>query len=418
MQTILLQPLHTNQQAIIDNRKRFNVLKCGRRFGKTSLVERLAGIPSLRGYPVAIYTPTYKDVSDVWQHIKTVLAPAIKQKDEQLKQIRLISGGVIDFWSMDDPDSGRGRKYARVIMDECEKARHFKTAWQQTIRATLADYKGDAWFLSTPKFGQTYFKEIFHQAQNKANWAAFKFTTYDNPFIDPAEIDEARLQLDELTFLCEFMAEDVDVTLRPFAYAFSKAKHVKPVEHDVMQPTFISFDFNVDPITAVVSQNPDVGVVRIIREYALANSDIYELCTRIKSDYPNCLLIITGDATGQNRSALVRGNLNYYTVIRQELGVSDNQIRIPTVNPAVKDTRVLLNSILQNGDFAISPDCPLTIRDLEYVQVDDKGDIEKDRSTDLKNADLLDNIRYTCSMFHKEFLTISVLKEFDESEDI
>ena len=368
----------------------------------------------MRGYPVAIYNPTYKDVSEVWQQMKTVLAPAIKTKDEQLKQIRLLSGGVLDFWSMDDPDSGRGRKYARVIIDECEKARHFKQSWQQTIRATLADYKGDAWFLSTPKFGQTYFKELFTQAQDKDNWAAFKYTTYDNPFIDPNEVDEARQQLDELTFLCEFMAEDVDVTLRPFAYAFSEQKHIKEVPYDPFQSTYVSFDFNVDPITAIVSQNPDVGTINIVREYALANSDIYELCTRIKSDYPSALFIVTGDATGQNRSALVRGNLNYYTVIKQELGIIDNQIRIPTVNPAIRDTRVLLNSILQNGQFNISANCPLTIRDLKYVQVDDKGDIEKDRSTDLKNADLLDAVRYTCSMFHRNFLTLNVLNLQEE----
>ena len=211
------------------------------------------------------------------------------------------------------------------------------------------------------------------------------------------------------------MAEDVDVTLRPFAYAFSEQKHIKEVPYDPFQSTYVSFDFNVDPITAIVSQNPDVGTINIVREYALANSDIYELCTRIKSDYPSALFIVTGDATGQNRSALVRGNLNYYTVIKQELGIIDNQIRIPTVNPAIRDTRVLLNSILQNGNFSISPDCPLTIRDLKYVQVDDKGDIEKDRSTDLKNADLLDAVRYTCSMFHRNFLTLNVLNLQEET---
>ena len=77
----------------------------------------------------------------------------------------------MDFWSLDDPDSGRGRKYKRAIIDEAEKAKKFGEAWQGTILPTLLDLGGDAWILSTPKFGQTYFKQLFkHGRDGKKGW--------------------------------------------------------------------------------------------------------------------------------------------------------------------------------------------------------------------------------------------------------
>ena len=58
----------------------------------------------------------------------------------------MITGGIIDMWSLDDGNSGRGRKYKRVVIDECEKAPKLEIAWQGVIRATLTDYIGDCWF--------------------------------------------------------------------------------------------------------------------------------------------------------------------------------------------------------------------------------------------------------------------------------
>src|SRR6478736_332168 len=127
---------HPNQEKILRDKKRFNHVKCGRRFGKTELVKMLSSY-ALKGKLIGIWFPTYKDLSDVWREVILTLYPAILKKDEQLKQILLMNGGVIDFWSMDDPDSGRWRKYHRAIVDEAAKAKKFKTAWQGTIRPTL-----------------------------------------------------------------------------------------------------------------------------------------------------------------------------------------------------------------------------------------------------------------------------------------
>ena len=90
--TIKLKRPHRAQQQILDEARRFNIVKCGRRFGKTVLTENLSIKPALEKKFVGYWTPTYKDVSKVWDEIKFILHPIIKRKDEQLKQIKLITG--------------------------------------------------------------------------------------------------------------------------------------------------------------------------------------------------------------------------------------------------------------------------------------------------------------------------------------
>lgn len=396
-----LPTLHDKQQFIIDNAKRYNVLKCGRRFGKTVLTCELAIQPLLDGKIVGMWQPTYKDLHDVWIEIKSLLQPIISEKSESVKQIRLITGGILDMWSMEEPNNGRGRKYHRVIIDECEKAKKFEEAWKFAIQPTLADYGGDAWFMSTPKFGMTFFKSLAKKKDNK--WNSWVFNTYDNPHIPKQEIDELREQMDDLTFQCEIMAQDIDIVDKPFAYSFNPDKHLKECSYNPDYELYLSFDFNRDPITCICAQMINEELI-VFKEYKIPNSNIYELCERIKTDFPYSVYIITGDATGKNGSAMVKDSLNYYLIIQQLLQVSKNQIKVPTVNPSIEQNRSLLNSVLQHGNITINPENKHLIFDLKYVQVDDIGKIIKDRSTEAAKADLLDCFRYLVNLTHRNFI--------------
>lgn len=397
---ILLPRLHKGQQDILDGSKRFNVIKCGRRFGKTILTEELTVQPMLDAGFVGYWTPTYKDLYDVWNELKYILHPVIESKDESVKQIRLITGGKLDMWSMEDPDNGRGRKYNRAIIDEAEKTKNLKQCWESTIRQTLTDYKGDAWLMSTPKFGMTYFKKLYKNAETQGNWASFKKSTYDNPFIDPAEIDEAKNQMDDLTFACEYLAEDVDVVDKPFVYTYEPSKHDGTPVYDPNHEVRLSFDFNRDPITAIAVQYIDEEI-RILKAYKIRNSNIYELCERILVDFPDALLMVTGDATGKAGSALVKDNINYYTIIKNELRLSSGQLKVPTVNPRIEDNRVVVNSIIQHKKFIVHKEYAKDlIFDLKYVQMDADNKMVKDRSTEAAKADLLDCLRYYLNVFH------------------
>ena len=199
---------HAGQLKIMSEMKRFNVICCGRRFGKTLLCTNLLLGPALAGYPVAWFAPSYKYLIEVWRETARLLKPVISEKNSTDKRMQLVTGGVIDFWSLEDPDAGRSRKYKRAIVDEAAKVRYLETAWTESIRATLADYQGDAFFPSTPK-GLNYFHTLFQYGSDEANneWQSWQMPTASNPFIKPEEIEAARLTLPEQVFKQEFLAE-------------------------------------------------------------------------------------------------------------------------------------------------------------------------------------------------------------------
>lgn len=186
-------------------------MACGRRFGKTTLgLHRLIG-PALEGYPTGWFAPSYKYLAEAWREFTRALRPVLARKNETERRLELVTGGVIDFWSLEDPDAGRSRKYKRVAIDEAAKVRYLERAWNESIRPTLTDMRGDADFYSTPK-GRDFFWKCFTRGQDEheSEWACWQRPTSDNPFIDPAEVQGLKSQLPERAYDQEILAKFLD----------------------------------------------------------------------------------------------------------------------------------------------------------------------------------------------------------------
>src|SRR5574343_1917547 len=137
--------LHRGHQSVLAGTTRFKVISAGRRFGKTLLaVEWLALMEggAIDGASVAFFSPTYKLLLDVWTDMERTLKPVTRKANKTEMRIELITGGKVDFWTLEDPDAGRGRKYHRIVIDEAAHARHLKDAWERAIAPTLTDYRG------------------------------------------------------------------------------------------------------------------------------------------------------------------------------------------------------------------------------------------------------------------------------------
>ncbi len=204
--TLQLPAPHPAQLRVIQEAQRFNAVCCGRRWGKTVLgMDRLIH-PALQGRPVAWFAPNYRLLSDVWRELQVILQPVIQRVNQQERRLELHGGGVVEMWSLDSPDSGRGRAYAVVVIDEAAMVPNLEQAWQ-SIRPMLTDVQGAAWFLSTPK-GMNYFKALFDRGQDpdRKDWASWQMATSENPHIDPAEIEAASLDLTESAFNQEYLA--------------------------------------------------------------------------------------------------------------------------------------------------------------------------------------------------------------------
>lgn len=202
---------HPGQQLVLDNHKRFNVVNCGRRWGKSAMGLQVLIPESLGGFPVAWYAPTYGAMNELWREtLRTIPRDLIEKQNGSDYRLELVGGGSMDFWAIDsDPEASRGRKYKKVVIDEAAKSRHLKKAWGYTIRATLADYLGEAWFLSTPA-GKNFFYELAQRGmkpEENPGWAYFHAPTSANPYIMASEIEALRKELTEHEFRQEVMAE-------------------------------------------------------------------------------------------------------------------------------------------------------------------------------------------------------------------
>jgi phage FluMu gp28-like protein len=209
--TIELPQPHENQQLILDSDARFRVVMCGRRFGKSELSQVEMISSALQGMSVAYITPTYNLARTFFDKLIKVI-PFENNKSELM--IRFPNDGSIQFFTGERLDNLRGRKFHLVVVDEASFIPNLEDGWKNSIRPTLTDYKGKALFLSTPK-GKNYFYSLFMKG-GEADWQSFKFTTYDNPYIDKHEVDDARNQLPSAVFEQEYMANAMENASNPF----------------------------------------------------------------------------------------------------------------------------------------------------------------------------------------------------------
>src|SRR5574343_53811 len=200
--------LHDAQKDVIRRRKRFNVVRCGRRWGKSHLAFLLAfeAMIKTKGARVLYTAPTYEDLVKRYEEAKQLFAKfgsVAKEGEIQLGESVLEFRGILRY------DGIRGNKYHRFIGDEWAHSPYAEKAWQLAIRPTLADFKGDAYLFSTPK-GANHFKELAESKGTEGQ--SFQFPTSSNPHIAGTEIEAAKSELPSIVFAQEFLAEFVDFT--------------------------------------------------------------------------------------------------------------------------------------------------------------------------------------------------------------
>jgi hypothetical protein len=213
-----LPRMHSGQAQIARESKRFNVLSCGRRYGKTTLLQEMLIRPALDGYPVGYFAPNYNLLLESWRSLNNTLKPIMKRTNANEHRMELITGGMLDFWTLDNPDAGRSRKYKRVIIDEAGLVKRLMEAWHAAIRPTLADLAGDAWLAGTPK-GRNGFWELWSLGSTDPSWAHWQMPTDANPFIPRDEILAMRASMPALVVAQEVDAEFTEGELTLFAIA-------------------------------------------------------------------------------------------------------------------------------------------------------------------------------------------------------
>lgn len=396
--------LHSGQKYVYDNLKRFNVLRNGRRWGKTILSVRLAIDTILKGGRVGYFVPSYNFSDEFWEEINDRLENIISYKNVSKLKLNFKTGGSVQIFSLEKKRAGRGKKFHRAIIDEVAFVKDMETSWTKAIRPTLTDYQGDAFFMSTPDGKNNYFYTLDSYSKEFSDWQSFHMPTKTNPFISEKEIEEIKAQLDSLTFSQEFDADYVQYNGNLFAYGFSDTRNVSnEAVYQYGLPVYLSFDFNVNPATCAVFQHTHDWIYQI-DEIRLTDASIYSVTDLIKSkEYYNesSTIFVTGDASGWAREKSTQSLDSMYMIIKRELNLPLQAIKTPKANPSHKKSRILYNSIFEkHKKCIIHPKCVFSIKDNLNVKVLEDNSIDK---SDSKLTHNLDCQRYYYSTFHYNF---------------
>ena len=196
------------QQDVFGDETRFKIVAAGRRTGKSRLAAWLLIINALqteRGH-VFYVAPTQGQARDImWTTLLELGNPVIKSSHINNLQITLINGCTISLKGADRPETMRGVSLKFLVMDEYADMK--PSVWEQILRPALADQKGDAMFIGTP-MGRNHFYELYRYAEleDDDSYKAWHFTSYDNPLLDPDEIDTAKKSMSSYAFRQEFLA--------------------------------------------------------------------------------------------------------------------------------------------------------------------------------------------------------------------
>jgi len=292
---IPFQP-RSQQREIHDNLKRFNVLVCHRRFGKTVLcVNELirAAIECKLERPRVYYlAPLYRQAKQVaWDYCKhyslPILDAAYKKPfdhiyDSELK-IEFPNGARLQLFGADNPDALRGVYADMVVLDE--PAQMPPRLWTEVIRPALTDRKGRGIFIGTP-MGRNAFCDIYEGALNgwknadgdmevDPDWYAAMYRASDTDIIEDAELKAARRQMSqeqyEQEFECSFQAAISGAYYGRLMAEAERDERITDVPYKPGIAVETWWDLGIADATAIVFvQRIGRGVIHVIDYYEAA----------------------------------------------------------------------------------------------------------------------------------------------------
>lgn len=236
--------------------KRFNVLVCHRRFGKTVLgINELVDCAmecQLERPRFAYIAPLYKQAKQVaWDYLKAYTPFAEAVYESELR-VDLPGDRRIQLFGADNPDALRGIYLDGVVVDEYGQMR--PVVWTQILRPALADRLGWAIFAGTPK-GKNAFADLYEAAVADPDWYAAMFKASETGIVNASELQAARRDMSdeeyEQEFECSFTAAIVGAY---YAKELAKADadgRIKAVPYDPSVPVHTAWDLGIGDSNAI-----------------------------------------------------------------------------------------------------------------------------------------------------------------------
>ena len=271
---VTLPTLHRDQVKAYYLPGKRKAIRCGRRWGKTEFAKTIGCDATVRGQSVGWFAPDYKIQSEAYNEMVDILAPVVASQNANAGVIRTVTGGRMDFWTLENERAGRSRRYHQVIIDEAAFTKpNMMSIWELSIEPTLLDYNGDCLVLSNTNGNdiENFFWQICNEPRH--GFVNYHAPTSANPLLPLIRPNETRgewlLRRQEmldglvrdhppLVYQQEYLAEFVDWSGVAF---FSLAKMLlneQPVDYPAICDTIVAV---VDTATKTGKENDGTAVI-------------------------------------------------------------------------------------------------------------------------------------------------------------
>lgn len=346
--------LHTKQMLVYRSKARFRVVVAGRRWGKTALSRVLiithAKVKKRKIWYVA---PTYKMAKQImWTDLLEAIPKRwIRKINETSLRIVLVNGTVIELKGADKGDSLRGVGVDFLVLDEFQDID--AETWVKVLRPVLADRRGHAIFIGTPK-AYNYLYELYKRGQDSQNvmrglWESWQFPTITSPFIPVSEIEAAKADMDDKSFKQEFEASFETMSGRVY-YPFDRMEHTGAYPFNPKLPIWVGMDFNIDPMSTVLFQPQPDGSIWAVDEIVQFSSNTEEICEELEKRYwrHQVQMVIYPDPAGGARQH-ARGETDL-DILREK---GFKRIKYRKKHPPVADRINAVNRMLRAADGSV-----------------------------------------------------------------
>lgn len=303
---------HVLQRYVHDNLKRFNVLVCHRRFGKTvlsvnALIDGAVSCDKERGR-FAYVAPMRKQSKEVaWDLLKAYAhkIPGVSFNESELRADFAHNGARITLYGADNPDSMRGIYMDGCVMDEVAQMK--PEVWGEVVRPMLADRLGWVIFIGTPK-GINQFYTLYHKHLDDDRWFVQSFPVAKTlkylDWLSEDEVSESRGMVSDAQgrqeWDCDWNASSDDTLITIDMVTPARGRHLRKEEYE-----FAPMILGVDPARF---GNDDFVIMRrqglcafppLTRTGRIDSSQGADFVMRTCDQYkPDAVFIDPGEGTG------------------------------------------------------------------------------------------------------------------------
>lgn len=400
---------HKKQDGYFRSSARFNCVFAGRRSGKTEIAKRrlVRRALAFRAFSDGYFffgAPTTNQARDIyWNDLKRMVPDKfIRGKPYETDYtVRLVTGTEIRCIGLDVPERTEGRPVDGCVLDEFANMK--ETVWTHHLRPAVDTRNRLGWvdFVGVPE-GRNHFYDLVKSAESDATgaWETWHWPSSD--ILDPAVIEQARRDLDELVFAQEYEGSFVSFLGRAYYGFDSNESGYTGLPYNPDAPLIVCLDFNTAPGVAVFVQEVYVllpgmpGCVApftaVIGEIHIENGSNTELVSqRIVQEWKGHRgeVRLYGDATGAIKKTQSLSGSDWDIVGRTLHPAFGNRVKhcYGASNPTERSRVNALNTRLRSGlpgqyirRLYVDPvKAPKTVKDLEGVKLlkDGTGRIDK-----------------------------------------